>query len=236
MNPVSRNRKKEKKQMHRISPEELAAAHRIFSRIESLVGPYYGLFTYDRVEKFISENRWLMFPEYHINSLREGAEMPLPNMYISFDDEIKDDNESGMAQCNVGVTYHNVQAMLVLWDILRRRTKANFLLNVVHSFGSAWDINIQHKTKTDSIQSTPRYSTFQSFKPQEIVVPNQIVNAIVDSNRNLLHRGDIYPETGTPVLWDVTVFGISISTNADTFDVVVKKAFDAFLKLLNLRS
>jgi hypothetical protein len=213
--------------------DEISAAHRIFNHVESVVGPYYGTKTRMEAKNFVSANRWIMFPEYHIKSLREGSELPIPNIFVHFDGDVAD-NDTGLMDGYIGLTFHNVQAMWWLNDILRRNERAELFLNILHGFGDEWNIEIQHKTQTDSPESTPRYKTVSTLRPSK-VTGEQITQAIIDSDRTLLHRDEAYPDGGNPVLWDVTIFVVRKQTITARFDLDVKKVFDLFLKTLNLR-
>lgn len=219
--------------MQRISQDELLAARRIFIHVEMLIGPYYGHISIDRAKGYVSANRWIMFPEYHVESLREGAELPIPNVFVNFEGEVRD-NGAGQVNGYIGLTYHNVQAMLWLDEILRRGKKSELFLNILKGLGEDWNIEIQNKTQTDCIESTPRYKVFRDFKPSK-VSKDLITQSIIDSNRQLLHRGDPYPDGGNPVLWDVTIFAVSKPTSVPKFDADVKKSFDLLFKALSLR-
>jgi len=219
--------------MQRISQDELLATHRIYRHVETLIGPYYGHISIDRAKGYVSANRWIMFPEYHVESLREGAELPIPNVFVYFDGGEIVDNGSGLVNGHIGLTYHNVQAMLWLDEILRRGKKSELFLNILKGLGEGWNIEIQNKTQTDCPDSTPRYKVFRDFKPSW-VSRDLITQGIIDSNRQLLHRGDAYPG-GNPVLWDVTIFAVTKPTSVSSFDVDVQKSFDLLFKALSLR-
>ena len=109
--------------MHNLSHDEVSATHRIFNHVESVIGPYYGRKSRMEAKKYVSKNRWIMFPEYHILSLREGAELPIPNVFVHFPDETVQDNGSGLIDGTLGLTYHNVQAMQWLEGILGKLTE-----------------------------------------------------------------------------------------------------------------
>ena len=221
--------------MQRLSQEELNATYRIYNHVEELVGPYYGHKTHDDIEDFASLNRWIMFPKNGITNLREGTMYPLPNVFVSTDPLLEDDG-AGRVNGWVGFTYHNVDAMLAFYEMLRRPSKKLALRNVLISLDTDWSIEIQRKTKTDFKESTPLYDTFKAFKSPEIFQEDVdlIKKAIIDSNKTLLQFGDDYPETGNPVLWSVTVFTVIKKTTVATFDADIKKAFDSFFRLLDI--
>jgi hypothetical protein len=173
-----------------------------------------------------------MFPEHHIGSLREGAELPLPNIFISFADEVRD-NGAGLVDGWIGLTYHNVQAMQGLGDILRRSRKSKIFIDALQGLGDGWAIEIQNKTQTDCPESTPKYRTFTSIKSSDVTA-EKIVQGIADSDDQLFRKGDAYLN-GNPVLWDVTIFVVVKLTSTGTFDEDVKKSFDLFLTAINLR-
>jgi hypothetical protein len=177
-----------------------------------------------------------LFPKNGIDTLREGALYPLPNVFVSVEDIIRDD-DSGRVDGWLGFTYHNVEAMQAFYDILKRKTQRAVLHDIIMELNDAWSIEIQRKTKTDCPGNTPKYATFKAFKPSELVDENMelIKETIKDSNRTLLQYGDEYPETGNPVLWSVTIFTVIKKTNPSVFDGHMKDTFNAFLKLLDIR-
>jgi hypothetical protein len=122
--------------------------------------------------------------------------------------------------------------MLSFNELIKRR--GSQLRDILGGFSDDWIIEIQHKTQTDCPFSVPLYRTFSSFKPSALTSIDMIRQAIKDSNKNLLRPGDAYPDTGNPVLGSVTIFVVSNMTTYASFDDVVKKAFDVFLRLYNL--
>lgn len=217
--------------MSRLSRDEYESAHRIFNYVEGLIGPYYGKKTLDQAMGFVSENRWIMFPVPGINSLREGTTLPMPNVFVSFNDIIQD-NGKGLCNAYTGVTYHNVEAMAAFHSLLIRKRKSTSLLQILSGLDNTWDVEVQHKTKTDCPNSVPRYNTFRSFKPT--VSSEKLRKAITDSNKALLQKGDSYPDTGNPVLWSVTIFSVIKSVTVKTFDADIIQAFKLFTQLLLL--
>ena len=225
--------------MRRISPAEVQATHRIFNHVESVigpyyVGPYYGKKTRDQARGYVSQNRWIMFPEYHIDSLREGALLPIPNVYVSFDPpEIKDDR-TGKVEGWIGLTYHNVDSMIWLAEILKRQKRSALFISMLQALGNDWAVYIVNKTLTDCPDNTPKYGTFKEFRPSTVTA-DKIQKAVVASDRQLLRRGDPYPVDGNPVIWDVTVFQVSKWTTPSEFDDDVRVSFDLFFKALSLK-
>jgi len=219
--------------MQRIAQDEFNATHRIFNNVERIIGPYYGRITRNETAMFVSENRWIMFPVNNVESLRDGTVYPLPNVFVSVEDKIQDDG-AGRVNGWLGFTYHNVDAMKALYSIIdpRRPSRHQPFLNIISNLG--FPVEIQRKTKTDCPNSTPHYETFgPPFEPS-IVTANQILDAIRESDRTLLRKDDIYSETGTPVIWSVTIFTAIKETVAATFDEDIKNVFDAFRQLLLL--
>jgi hypothetical protein len=218
--------------MQRLNQAELSATHRIFNLVELLIGPYYGHQTLDITKEYVSGNKWIMFPEKSVQSLREGANFPTPNIFISFDEgkDIQDDS-TGKVNGNIGLTYHNVEAMIWLDSTLKRKSKGTTLVNLINNLGPDWVLEIQHKIKTNSPDSVPRYSTYDTLNTST-VTREQIRQCIADSNQSLLRAGDTY--SGNPVLWNVTVFVLYKQITEATFNIDVKKAFDLFFKALTI--
>lgn len=219
--------------MHQITTDEEVSAHRIFNYVDSLIGGYYGQQTQAQVREFVSLNRWIMFPVKGITSLREGAEMPVPNCFIWFPDEEIRDNEAGIPKMgHMGLTYHNSGAMAAFHHHLQHKSKG--LKAVLDDFGSKWSIEIQHKTKTDCKDSSPHYKTYRAFKSGRSMDTMDLSTAFFHSDKSLLEKGDIYPETGTPVIWSVSIFVVTKPVSILTFDQDVKKVFKAFHRLNTL--
>jgi hypothetical protein len=213
--------------MKRLTQEEISATHRIFNHVESLIGPYYGRKTVDEAKEYVSANRWIMFPAFNITSLREGTTYPIPNVFVSFENEVRD-NRTGQVDGWIGVTCNNSDAMLWLKDTLRK--KSPYLMNILNNIGDEWSVEIQQKIKTDYYESTPYYETIQEFKPS-IVTPDDINAGIDMSNKHLPQQGDSYKQSHS-VLSAITVFTVLKTTTIRTFDDDVKKAFDLFFKMI----
>jgi hypothetical protein len=220
--------------MRSISQSEGSAAHRIFNHVDEL-RPYHGHKTLDQALEYVSLNRWIMFPVKGINSLREGTDCPMPNVFVAFDDEvIQDDGTGKVTEGFMGVTFHNVSSMVNFDEILKRKSKSQKFMEILRSFHDDWSIEIQRKTSTNCPGSTPQYDVFEPvFKPSQVTVP-QLINARRSSDQTLLQFGDTYPITGNPVMWSVTIFTITKETNQGVFDADIMQCFDAFFKLLIL--
>lgn len=220
--------------MRKLSSAELAAAHRIFNHVDDVVN-YYGPKTLDEVELFVSENRWIMFPVLGINSLREGATSPVPNVFVSMDGKDITDDGQGRATGYVGMTYHNVEAMAHLWDIFRHaRTKGNVLIKAIHGLSDRWGVEAVHKISSDAPGSLPHYDLFRNQKPSKATL-DTIKKSLEDSDQNLPRKGDICKISGNPILWAVTIFTVEKHTDPSMFDTDMKEIFDIFLRLHALR-
>lgn len=219
--------------MRRLSSQELASAHRIYNHVDKIVN-YYGHKTLDEVAQFVSENRWIMFPVLGIDSLREGTTSPVPNIYVSREDEIIDDGH-GRTDGYVGLTYHNVEAMAHLWDILKYPIKkGSVLLREIKNLNDDWSVSVVHKISSDAPGSLPHYKTFRWQKPSNTSL-DSIKQNLMDSDQALPRKGDICTMSGNPILWAVTIFTIDKPTVPSSFDVDVKEIFDVFLKLHALK-
>jgi hypothetical protein len=97
----------------------------------------------------------------------------------------------------------------------------------------SFPVEIWRKTKTDSLNSTPHYKTFNSFYPSTVMT-DQIMDTIRESDRTLLKPHDSYPESGNPMIWSVTIFTAIKETVFGTIDEDIKKTFVAFQQLFNL--
>lgn len=210
----------------RLTQDEFSATHRIFSHVETLVGPYYGWRPLNETMKYVSSNKWIMFPDKGIDSLREGTELPVPNIFLSFEDMVEDDG-NGRANGWMGVTYNNVDAMVGLRDLLRRKMKSRALTSLLSGLGRGWSIEIQHKTSTDCPDSAPHYSTVQAFPPSGVTT-TLLRKAIATGDASNLRRGDPYPPTGNPVMWEVTIFAAQRKTTVADFDAHMRECFDLF--------
>ena len=217
--------------MKRLTQNELTAAHRIYNRVNDLIQNYYGKRSLDTVHKFVSENRWVMFPEYHLESLREAVTYPVPNVYISFPDgEIKCDKD-GKVEGWIGLTFNNSESMLWLAQILKIKN-APFFISILNGMGRPWLVEIQQKIKTNYKDNTPLYDTMQEYDPA-VVTAKDIKEAVTMSNVCLPKPQQLYHDE--PVLWAVTVFSMSKRIHQESFDQDVKSAFDLFFRILSLR-
>jgi len=221
--------------MKNINPDESDAACRIFRHVNQLAGQYYPRKTVGQIVGYVSANKWIMFPDVAVKSIEEGKEIPYPNVYNSFLDQEVVDNGKGQIDGYVGLTYHNVPAMIWLKQILRSPSKSAEFINILKSFGDEWEVSIIHKTKVGQQDTIPRYKEFEKAVPSTVTA-KYLQDTIKESDNFLLHRGDSYPDDGSPVIWSVTVFTIGKETEVNTFDDDVRKVFELFMKALNLKT
>lgn len=221
--------------MTRLTQDELKAAQRIFNNVNTLCGNYFGRKTIGEIQKFVSLNRWIMFPVFNVGSLREGASYPAPNIYVAFDGDIVDDGK-GHAESEIGVTYNNTESMLWL-DRVLKVNNAPFFISTLNGLGPDWGVNISQKIKTTFKDNTPEYRTIETFDASTVTI-DDIKKGISKSNSMLLQSGDDYPFPDghlEPVIWCVTIFNVSINSGVNTFDRYSKEAFDLFMRILTLR-
>lgn len=214
--------------MERLKPDEIQAAKRIYNRVNGLANNYYGKKTADAVKHFVSANRWIMFPVSNVESLREGASHPVPNVFISFDGYVKD-NEQGQANGWIGLTYNNAEAMLWLHESLRPKNAADFI-RILNALPNEWYLEVQQKIKTNYQDNTPIFHTVQALPVRSLNV-QEIKAAIKDSDAKLPKRGDDFQSE--PVLNAITMVSISKETTIALFDDDAKIAFDLFFRVLN---
>ncbi len=220
--------------MKKLTPDELDAACRIFRHVNQIAGQYYPRKTTQQIEGYVSANRWIMFPDKGIVSLKEGISIPYPNVYVSFHQDEIIDNGNGQINGFAGLTYHNVLAMDWLKQILRSPSKSFIFLDILKSFGDEWEVGVWHKTKVDHLKTVPRYSVFETTPLT--VTAKDLQNTINESDNFLLYRGDPHPDDSHPVISDVTVFTVGKETEVGTFDDDIKMAFKLFMKALSLKS
>ena len=214
--------------MQRLTQNELQAAKRIYNRVNDLTNNYYGKKTADIVKDFVSSNRWIMFPVNNVTSLREGASHPVPNVFISFEDIIVDD-QNGKVNGWIGLTYNNSESMLWLHDILCPQ-KAEHFLKILNGLTSDWIVEISQKIKTNFQDNTPKYH--QAVQPINATTATvaAIKTSIKNSDTQLPKRGDDYDSE--PVLNAITMVSVLKETNVHTFDSDVKNVFELFFKVL----
>lgn len=216
--------------MKRFTNEEKKAIHRIFNHVDNLCGNYHGQKTFEGAQKFASLNRWTMYPHKTVMSLRDGAEAPYPNMYISPYGDIISDNGHGSVEGYIGVTYGNVDSFNIFLNLIEK--KPDDLIKPINNMGAGWLAYISQKIKTDFPKNTPVYRNIEEFDSSKVTI-KQIDTAISESNSNLLQIGEIYEDE--EVLWCVTIFGINRETSYTQFDRDIKEAFSLFEKLLKLK-
>lgn len=211
--------------MARLTAQELASADRIYKHVESLIGPYYGRIS--NIEAFVSNNKWIMFPKNKVESLRDGVIYPLPNVFLSFDNDIITDTD-GKADGYAGLTYHNVEAMGGFrYDLQFREDR---MISKLKGFNDTWNIEIQ--TKTCTCQESPsHYDTFWKTKPS-LLTAQDLRTQLRACDASILNRGDDYPGNGNPVIWSVSIIVVNKIVNTQNFDQDFKDLFHIFLRLL----
>ena len=234
--------------MKRISKNELSAAHRIFNRVDRISGGYYGHQTLGQVKEYISENRWVMFPECSFGSLRVGVNMPYPNVFVSFESgEITDDASFSLGPCEyrsdydgggrmneyIGLTYHNTWAMEWLREILDSRAYSGTFIRGLNDLGEDWNVEIQQKIRINYPKAIPSYRTMHPPFNAATVKVKDIQEALIDSDKNLLIK-DLDEFKGDPVLGCITVFVVMRKTSFNDFDRDADVAFRLFTKAMSL--
>lgn len=218
--------------MKRLTENELKATNRIFNHVNRLVGNYYGFKSFGETKDFASMNRWIMFPVHNASSLREGTCLPVPNIYLSFEDgEIKDDG-NGLVESWIGVSYGNSSSMVWLDEILKRSKKASSFIELIHNAGDHWDVSVHQKIHTNYWRSTPLYRELCNFKSRT-VTPQEISKAIEDSDNNLISPGNLFDDE--EVISCITVFSVKSQTDYTNSDERIKEAFNIFTSLLDIR-
>jgi hypothetical protein len=219
--------------MKRLSIEEQNAVHRIFNHVDSLIN-YYGHKTLDQAIQYVSENRWIMFPVRGINSIKEGKEMALPNIYITTEKEEIRDNGMGRITGSIGMTYHNDNAMKHLREIIKRpKSMGQKLTKIISVLNNNWEAGATHKVKTECHESVPHYDP-QPFISVSVLTVDAVKTAIENSDWALPALGDTYHRTGNPVKSRITVYSIEKPTDPSMFDNDVKEIFDVFTKVLTV--
>lgn len=217
--------------MKRLTDEEVSTAKRIFDNVNTLANGYYGHKTLEEIKKYVSMNRWIMFPVSNIESKSEGASFGAPNMFVSFDQEEIVDNGRGQAEAYVGVTYGNSTSMLWLNDTLRRAAKRNRFIPLVNGLGSDWYTYISKKVHFGHQNRVPSYYT-ESESECSTVTADDIRAAISLSDNSLYRRGEIVDDE--EVVDCISVFSVETETTVDSFNICAKKAFEIFQAFLNL--
>lgn len=221
--------------MRKLSQSELESTHRIFNHVDEIVN-YYGHKTIDETALFVSTNRWIMFPVRGIESLREGTNLPVPNVFVGKGDpeENIDDDGNGRMTGWIGLTFHNSAAMSHLDYILKRpRTKGTVFLRCVQGLSDDWSVDVTHKIKTGYEKSTPHYKVFRSLIPSKSSL-DSIHQALIDSDQSLPGLGDVFEDNGLGINGRITVFSLEKETNPGSFDRDVKEIFDIFLRMIEL--
>lgn len=222
--------------MKRISQDEYIAALRIFNRTVSVVAKthpgYHKKKTLGVIPEFVSGNRWIMFPEASINSIKEGKMSPIPNVYISFHDHdtIRDNKAGVPIGANIGLTFNNEGAMAWLDELFSPKSAPQFMA-IVNGLDPEWWAEVSQKIKVGYHESTPFYESQEVFEARSVSITD-IEVALNDSDTNRPKHGQVIPQGD--VVGAITVFSIGKETSEDTFDDDVAKVFDLFMKVLAL--
>jgi len=219
--------------MKRLTKAEKEAACRIFREVNRITGDYYGRKTDKEIEGYCSLNRWIMFPNKDIESLAIGRSMPQPNVYISFDDEIRDDG-AGHAQGWIGMTFNNGDAMWGLrGDIFRHTPKAVSFIQWLNGLGSDWYVELSQKLKVYSYKSVPRYNEFDTLDDTSIITQADIEDMIDRSDLEIKQAGDS-DDDGVLVNGSVSTVNIARELTLRNSTVAIKEATDLLINTLSL--
>jgi len=214
--------------MKRLSSDELITALRIFNRVVSIVAKkhanYHRKKTLGEIKDFVSTNRWIMFPDAAIPSLRDGVNMPVPNVYVSFDDVIED-NKAGQVNGGIGMTFGNGGAMQWLWQLFKRKSNTAKFMTILNSLDDEWEVNIEHKIHTDYHAAVPDYETLFSFTATTVTA-QEIQDTILAADNHLPHGN---------VVNAITIVTVRKATTIGSFDADVLQVFDLFFRVLSLR-
>ena len=220
--------------MKRLSSEELDATHRIFNHVNSLWSNYYGRKTWDETKSMASQNRWIMFPVANVDSLREGASHPMPNVFIGFEDEeIKDDGK-GIATGLVylGVNYGNLGSMAIIHDFQRRKKKQAQFFQIINSLDDEWVFSVDQKAHTGYHLKTPVYILVEDVSASGLT-PEKLSDMLEYSEDNLLDKGSLYGDE--EVLDCITTVSVRTKVTPESFDQKMTEAFNLFQNLLGIR-
>lgn len=205
---------------------EYEAAYRIFCHVNAINGGYREGITLDQIKDFVSHNKWIVIPRWGVSSIDEAKNAPFPNVYIHFEDLIED-NGMGKANCRIGITYNNKEAMLDVRHKLRKRALRTYFIKNLQTLDETWDITIEHKITVKGTHFYPHYDKYVTFKPSTVSIP--FLRASLDeSDRSILRRGDIYPKTGTEVSNSNVVLIISKGVTIKDFDDSIRAIFGVF--------
>lgn len=212
--------------MTRVSQAEYFAAYRIFNFADKINGGYYGQITLDRIYQLVSQNRWIVVPRKGIDTIDEAKSASVPNIYFSFGEVIED--EKGRANCGIGITFHNDDAMEIIRATLKRKTLSESFISILQKFDDTWDVCYWHKIGTHSPNSTPYYERSSEAYSPSGVTRQGLIDGLEQSDLNRPQRGDIYPGTGTEVLRSSSIFSIRKEITVADFDKNIKDLFDVF--------
>ena len=200
--------------MTHLTKPEVESTARIFNYVNVLIGNYYGpAKSPAAAKKFVSANRWIMFPDRTIESLREGTTMPNPNIFISFGEEILDDGAGiPVVGSSIGMTFNNTESMQ--WY----RSVAPRFLAALSSL-PGWQLEIQNKIKLDYYASAPEYETVT--KIEAIKATQQWINDSLASAEVQRPKRDQF-WNGHTVEWSLPIIVMFKSVDHNTYDADIK--------------
>lgn len=198
----------------RLTKPEIESTARIFNYVNKLIGNYYGpAKSPAAAKKFVSSNRWIMFPDRTIESLREGTSMPNPNIFISFSEEILDDGAGiPVVGSSIGMTFNNTESMK--WY----RSVAPRFLSMLSSL-PGWRLEIQNKIKLDYYASTPEYETvaeIEATKATQQWIDDSL--ALAETQRPKRDQ----PWNGHTVEWSLPIVVMFKVIDLATYDADIK--------------
>lgn len=223
--------------MKQFTESELKAINRIYNHTDNLTNGFFGsqkrhpgLKTQAETTEYASRNRWIMFAAPGIDSLREGAGAPFPNIYISCDEEFQD-NGNGQTDGWVGFSFGNQSSMFGLRYMLKRKNRAASFVSFLNNLGPAWTFEVYQKYHVGTFKSTPRYLEIQGVDAGKVTL-DDILDGIEVSDNSLIQRGQIVDDE--EVIDCVTTIGVGSELTVSNFDQRIKEIFSIFPPILNL--
>lgn len=221
--------------MKQLSQAEKLVVTRIFDRVNKISGDYYGYKTEQQMIGLSSPERWIMFPEKHVENIQEGKHVPILNCYICFENKTFIDNGDGRANCRIGVQCGNSNSVRWLQHVLKSNNK-NKIIKLINSLDFDWTICTEHKIKDEnmSIKMAPYIdNTVIIDTVAAPLTPKKLNDAITASIGNELKYGENYKDV--PVISCSTIFNIYRDISPENFDSNVKIAMDLLKKILAIR-
>lgn len=207
--------------MQPITRQDCEAAARMFNMVENNVQYYHVRHTAHTVRKFISPNKWLMFPLSFITSMADGKASPTPNVFLAFTGALNCDGAGIPLGAELGFTYNNVGAM----DWFRSRIRRNIDL-FTQLLDATWSVSIQHKIKIKHEDYPPVYNIIreQRFTP-EAVTEQWIRESLEIAEAMVLPAGSEYNQHDQ-VLWCVPIVVVYKTVTPRTYPQDVQNIFN----------